>query len=379
MKLKDPKDWKIAGKPVKRLDTLDKVTGKQIYGIDYTMPGMLVATVRACPVIGGKLKSFDAAKVEKMPGVKKVVAIDGNAVVVVADTYWNARTALAALPAEWDVGKLGEVQNETITAMLKEGLDATEAFVGNKVGDAKAAIDGAAKKVDGDLRLPLPAPCHHGADERHGALHRRQVRGVVRHAERRGGAGRCVGGLRSCRSPSARSTSMMLGGGFGRRGRADYVRQAVLVAKEMPGTPVKLMWSREEDMTHCQYHPTTMCKLTGGLDAQGNLVGLHVRISGQSILASLLPQNLHERHGSGDLPGPDGNGRRSGLRLQRAEPADRPRHAQPAHHAGLLARRERQPERRLHGMLHGRAGRGGRTGSAGLPPEDCSSPSGPPC
>ena len=85
---------------------------------------------------------------------------------------------------------------------------------------------------------------------------------------------------------------MLLGGGFGRRGRADYVRQAVLVAKEMPGTPVKLIWSREEDMTHCQYHPTTMCKLTGGLDAQGNLVGLHIRISGQSILASLLPQNL---------------------------------------------------------------------------------------
>ena len=98
MKLKDPKDWKIAGKPVKRLDTLDKVTGKQIYGIDYTMPGMLVATVRACPVIGGKLKSFDAAKVEKMPGVKKVVAIDGNAVVVVADTYWNA-THRARRPA----------------------------------------------------------------------------------------------------------------------------------------------------------------------------------------------------------------------------------------------------------------------------------------
>src|SRR5215510_11477708 len=101
VKLKDPKDWKIAGKPVKRLDTVEKVTGKQLYGIDFTMPGMLVATVRACPVIGGKLKGFDAAKVEKMPGVKKVVAIDGNAVVVVADTYWNARTALAALPAEW--------------------------------------------------------------------------------------------------------------------------------------------------------------------------------------------------------------------------------------------------------------------------------------
>src|SRR4029453_11875102 len=154
VKLKDPKDWKIAGKPIKRLDTVDKVTGKQLYGIDFTMPGMLVATVRACPVIGGKLKSFDAAKVEKMPGVKKVVAIDGNAVVVVADTYWNARTALAALPAEWDIGKLGEVQTETINAMLKEGLDATETFVGNKVGDAKTAIDGAAKKVTATYSFP---------------------------------------------------------------------------------------------------------------------------------------------------------------------------------------------------------------------------------
>ena len=110
VKLKDPKDWKIAGKPLKRLDTLDKVTGKQIYGIDVKLPGMLNATSRACPVIGGKLKSFDAAKVEKMPGVKKVVAIDGNAVAVVADTYWHAKTALDALPVEWDVGKLGEVQ-----------------------------------------------------------------------------------------------------------------------------------------------------------------------------------------------------------------------------------------------------------------------------
>src|SRR5215468_11509482 len=141
VKLKDPKDWKIAGKPLKRLDTVDKVTGKQLYGIDVVQPGMLNATVKACPVNGGKLKSFDAAKVEKMPGVKKVVAIDGNAVAVIADTYWNARTAIAALPIEWDVGKLGEVQQETITAMLKEGLDASEAYVGNKAGDAKAAID----------------------------------------------------------------------------------------------------------------------------------------------------------------------------------------------------------------------------------------------
>ena len=102
----------------------------------------------------------------------------------------------------------------------------------------------------------------------------------------------------------------MLGTGFGRRGRADYVRQAVLVAKQMPGTPVKLIWSREEDMTHGSYHPTTMCKLTGGLDKDGNLVGLHVRISGQSILAGAAAAEPAERHGSGRLPGLRGERRR---------------------------------------------------------------------
>ncbi len=291
MKLKDPKDWKIAGKPLKRLDTLDKVTGKQVYGIDFTMPGMLVATVRACPVIGGKLKSFDAAKVEKMPGVKKVVAIDGNAVVVVADTYWNARTALAALPTEWDVGKLGEVQSETITAMLKEGLGASEAFVGNKVGDAKAAIDGAAKKVTATYAFPYQA---HATMEPMNATARYTADKCEVWCGTQNGEAALAATSEACGLPVAQCEvyKLLLGGGFGRRGRADYVRQAVLVAKEMPGTPVKLVWSREEDMTHDTYHPTTMCKLTGGLDAQGNLVGLHVRISGQSILASLLPQNL---------------------------------------------------------------------------------------
>ena len=135
-------------------DVLEKVTGKQMYGIDVKLPNMLTAAVKACPVRGGKLKSFDAAKVESMPGVKKVVSIDGNAVVVVADTYWAARTALAALPVEWDVGKLGDVQQSDVVAMLKEGLTATEAYVGNKVGDAMAAIEGAAKKVTATYAFP---------------------------------------------------------------------------------------------------------------------------------------------------------------------------------------------------------------------------------
>ena len=291
VKLKDPKDWTIAGQPLKRLDTADKVTGKQVYGIDFTLPGMLVATVRACPVIGGKLKGFDAAKVEKMPGVKKVLAVDGNAVAVVADTFWNARTAAAALKPEWDVGKLGEVQAETIDAMLKEGLDASEAFIGNKAGDARTAIDGAAKKVTAVYRYPYQ---HHVTMEPMNATARVTAEQCEVWCGTQNGEAALAAASEASGLPLAKCEvyKLLLGGGFGRRGRADYVRQAVLIAKEMPGVPVKMIWTREEDMTHCQYHPTTMCKLTGGLDAEGNLVGLHMRISGQSILASLLPQNL---------------------------------------------------------------------------------------
>ncbi len=291
VKLKDPKDWTIAGKPLKRLDTVDKVTGKQLYGADIVLPNMLNATVKACPVNGGKLKSFDATKVEKMPGVKKVLAIDGNAVVVVADTYWNARTAIAALPVEWDVGKNGAVSSDTIAAMLKEGLDAPEAFVGNKVGDAKAAIDGAAKKVEATYSFPY---LHHATMEPMNATALYTADKCEVWTGTQNGEAALAAASEACGLPVGKCEvyKQLLGGGFGRRGRADYVRQAVLIAKEMPGTPVKLIWSREEDMTHCQYHPITMCKLTGGLDAQGNLVGLRIRISGQSILASLLPQNL---------------------------------------------------------------------------------------
>src|SRR5690606_4225099 len=102
--LKDPKDWKIAGKPVKRLDTADKLTGKKVYGIDLKMPGMLNAAIRDCPVFGGKVKSFDADKIRSMPGVKHVVPVGASAVAVVADTWWQAKTALDALPIVWDEG-----------------------------------------------------------------------------------------------------------------------------------------------------------------------------------------------------------------------------------------------------------------------------------
>src|SRR5260221_7493657 len=153
--LKDPKTWKIAGKPLKRLDTAKKVNGTMIYGMDLNMPGMLNAAVKDCPVFGGKVKSFDAARVSGMRGVKKVVQVGDSGVAVVADTWWNAKTALEQLPIVWDEGPNAKVSSADIAEVLKEGLDAEQAFVGNKAGgDVKAALAGAAKKVEAVYSYP---------------------------------------------------------------------------------------------------------------------------------------------------------------------------------------------------------------------------------
>ena len=291
VKLKDVKDWKIAGKGVKRLDTMDKLTGKQIYGIDLKLPGMLNAAIKDCPVTGGKLKSFDAAKIMAMPGVKHVVPVDDSAVAVVADTYWHARTAIAALSIVWDEGPNAKVTSASIAAWLKEGFDAEEAYVGNKAGDAKGAIAGAAKKVEAVYSYPYQ---NHATLEPMNATalytpDKCEVWGPTQNGEAALAAAAEASGL-----PVGKCDvyKVLLGGGFGRRGRTDYVRQAVLIAKQIPGTPVKLLWSREDDMTHGSYHPITQCKLTGGLDAEGKLVGMHMRISGQSISAALRPEGL---------------------------------------------------------------------------------------
>ncbi|MDQ4060593.1 MAG: molybdopterin-dependent oxidoreductase [Pseudomonadota bacterium] len=290
--LKDPKDWKIAGQSVKRLDTVEKLTGKQIYSIDVTLPGMLNAAIKDCPVFGGKVKSFDAAKIEGMPGVRRVVQVGDSAVAVVADTWWRAKTALDALPITWDEGENAKVSSETIADVLKAGLDAKEAFVGNQAGDVRAAIAGAAKTVEAVYGYPFQ---NHATMEPMNTTalftgDRCEVWTATQNGEAALAAAAEAAGLpaRQCDVHK-----LHLGGGFGRRGAVhDFVRQAVAIAKEMPGTPVKLIWSREEDMLHGRYHPVTQCKLVGAFDANGNLTGLHMRISGQSILAGVFPQNL---------------------------------------------------------------------------------------
>ena len=292
--LKDPKTWKLAGKRMARLDTVDKTTGRQVYGTDLKLPGMLNAAIKACPVFGGKVKGYDAAAVLKRPGVKKVLTIDGNAVAVVADTWWRAKTALDALKIDWDLGPNASASSASFAQTLKAGLDAPEAVVGNSNGDVKAALAGAARTVSAVYSYPHQ---NHATMEVMNATAkwtdgRCEVWTPTQNGEAALAATAAAAGL-----PPAQCEvyKIHLGGGFGRRGAVhDWVRQTVLIAKEMPGTPVKLIWTREEDMTHGAYHPVTHCKLTAGLDAQGNVTGLHMRISGQSIVAGIFPQNIRE-------------------------------------------------------------------------------------
>jgi isoquinoline 1-oxidoreductase beta subunit len=301
IKLKDPKDWKIAGKPVKRLDTLDKVTGKQVYGFDLKLPGMLNAAIKESPVFGGKLKSFDAGRVTGMKGVRKVVAVGDTAVAVVADTWWQAKTALDALPVQWDEGPNAKVSSESIAEILKAGLDAPQAFVGNENGDARGALAKAAKKVEAVYAYPYQnhAPMEPMNATARWTADRCEVWVPTQDGEASFAAAHTASGLKA---EQVDVHKINLGGGFGRRGAfQDYVTQAVNIAKQVPGAPVKLLWSREEDMVQGRYHPVMQCKLTGGLDAQGNLTALHMRLSGQSILAAVRPQIVEAQKGRDPL------------------------------------------------------------------------------
>ena len=292
--LKDPKQWRIAGKPMKRLDTLDKLTGAKVYAIDLRLPGMLHAAVMQCPVFGGKLVSYDESAIKSRRGVRGVVRIDDATIAVVADSWWRAKTALDALPKVWDEGENAKVSSETIAAHLKEGLTSSDAFADIDEGDAPKAIAAAAKKVEAVYATPFLA---HATMEPMNCT----VRITADRAECWVPTQNAEASLAALSTASGLPLEKCevykhdLGGGFGRRGGTqDYVRQAVAVAKHFPGVPVKLAWSREEDQAHDFYRPISQCKLAAGLDAKGNLTALHIRVSGQSINAYLNPAAIKD-------------------------------------------------------------------------------------
>jgi isoquinoline 1-oxidoreductase subunit beta len=292
IKLKDPKEWTIAGQPLKRLDTADKLDGSKVFAIDLKLPGMLCAAIKDCPVYGGKVVSFDASKVAAMPGVKKVVKVKDSAVAVVADTWWRAKTALEALPIVWDEGASASVSSATIADKLREGLTSSETNGDWGDGDAVTAIASAAKKVDAVYATPFLA---HATME--------VMNCTVKLSADKAEAWVPTQNLEASLAALSEASGVPLakcevyrhdlGGGFGRRGGTqDYVHQAVEIAKAFPDVPIKLIWSREEDQAHDFYRPISQCQLSAGLDGDGNLVGLHVRISGQSINATLSPKSI---------------------------------------------------------------------------------------
>jgi len=294
IKLKNPRTWKVAGKPLKRLDTANKLNGRKIYSIDVKLPGMLHAAIKQCPVFGGKLVSFDESRVAGLPGVHKAVRVSETAVAVVADTWWRAKVALDALPIVWDEGPNRSVSSASIETHLREGLTANDAFADIDDGDALKAIAGAAKKVEAVYSTPFlshatmePMNCtvRITADRAEAWMPSQNAEATLAALSEASGLP-----LASCEAYNYDP-----GGGFGRRGgNQDYTHQAAAIAKQFPGVPVKLIWSREEDQAHDFYRPISQCRLAAGLDEKGNMVGLHVRVSGQSISAQVNPAGIKD-------------------------------------------------------------------------------------
>lgn len=300
--LKDPKDWKLIGKPVNRIDGVaDKVTGKQIYAIDLKMPGMLVANIKESPVFGGKVKSYDAAKAQSMKGVKKVVQVGDSAVAVVADTFWQAKTALDQVNIVWDNGANGNVSSASIKKMLEDGLTADDAFVHNTNGNVSSALSSASKKIEATYFYPF---LNHATLEPQTATAKWTASSCEAWVPTQDGEASLAAVIAASGLPAEKCNvyKVNLGGGFGRRGAfQDFTTQAVNIAKQMPGTPIKLIWTREEDMTQGRYHPVMMCKMTAAIDDKKNVTGLHMRLSGQSILAAVRPAVVASNKGKDPL------------------------------------------------------------------------------
>ncbi len=287
-KMKDPKDWKIAGKPIPRVDIPATVMGQQRYGIDAQVPGMLYASIAMCPIFGGKVKSFDAAKAMGMRGVKKVMTVDDNtAVVVVADNWWRANQALKAMPIEWDGGPNAKITSASIMEFFKAGLTQSELAVAKAGGNIDEGIKNAAKTVEAEYFTPYLA--HVTMEPQNATVlikdGRVDVWTSTQNYEATLATAANVAGVPLDR---VHVHPMQLGGGLGRRGAQDYTRQATQVAKAMEGTPIKLVWSREEDMQHDFYRPASLVRVRGGVDANGKLVAWDNRISAPSIIATLL-------------------------------------------------------------------------------------------
>jgi isoquinoline 1-oxidoreductase subunit beta len=290
IKLKDAKDWTLIGTAQKHLEARDKITGQPIYGIDVRRPDLLYAAIRHCPVFKGSLRSVDESRIADRKGVRRVVRLP-DAVAVVADSWWQAKRALEALPVGWNDGGHGGVSSVAIEELLREGLGAAVAGTGRKDGDVGAGFAKAAKVIEAEYVVPFLA---HATLEPQNCTalvtaDRVEVWAPTQDPETALATAADAAGVSPNKVVIHRT---MLGGGFGRRGTVqDFVREAVLVAKDV-GQPVKLLWSREEDTAHDFYRPMAMARLTAGLDAAGMPTAWKIRVASQSLLGSLIPEMM---------------------------------------------------------------------------------------
>jgi isoquinoline 1-oxidoreductase beta subunit len=286
VKLKDAKDWKLAGKPLQRVDIPDIVTGQIRYGIDARLPGMVYAAIAHCPVFGGSVKSVDAAAIEERRGVMKVLSM-GNFVAVIADNWWRAAEALRALPIVWDTGGNERVSSESILQLLREGLETvTNVTVAKTEGEPDSAMAEAERVFQSEYFTPYLA---------HATLEPQTCTAVVKDgqvdvwsstqdAEATHAAAAKLSGVPPANVHVHRSQA---GGGFGRRVAQDYTRQAVAIARALRGIPVKMIWTREEDLQHDQYRPASLVRMKAGLDEAGYPVAFYARVSAPSVSKGL--------------------------------------------------------------------------------------------
>ena len=287
VKLKDPRDWKLAGKPRRRLDVPAKVTAQPIYAIDVRLPGMLYAAIAHCPVFGGAPKAVNDGAIADMKGVRRVVRLP-NAVAVIADSWWHAKRAVEALPIEWDPRGNGRVSTASIAEIVRAGLSAEKSQVGRSDGDVAAAMQSAVKYVEADYEVPFLA---HATMEPQTCTAHVANGGVEVWVPTQEPMTALATAASAAGVPNEKVVvhGTFLGGGFGRRAAIqEFVRQAVLIAKEVD-VPVKLLWSREEDIKHDYYRPFGMARLVAGLGADGMPIAWKVRIAGPSFVHGLVP------------------------------------------------------------------------------------------
>ena len=279
--IKDPKDFKIVGKRTKRVDTPAKVNGTAEFGIDVKLPGMVYASLAQCPVIGGKVKSFDGSAAKASAGVIDVVQIN-DGVAVVANSWWQAKKARDLLSIQWDEGAGAALSDASVIDGTRQALKTGKVLeITKPQGDVAAALKGAAKVVEAEYVIPMQA--HAPLEPMNFTAH---VQGnkalLIGPTQFQQGAQGAVAGALGLKPEDVTLQTTFLGGGFGRRLELDFIVQAAEISKAV-NKPVKLLWTREDDMTHDFYRPVGVNQLKAGLDASGKPVALHFKVASQSV------------------------------------------------------------------------------------------------